>query len=137
MNIQQIRDNKNAINQIFVSAIYNGFERALIWQDENLDDFDGLPLDYHAKAKCEHTCNIFVTACLMNKKAFNELYNNEGSQIGHSLALQMLGHGVGFWDNDNTKVLGNILDLLLDTKSIKPFTLFHDVESNKLNWDMV
>jgi len=137
MNIYDIRENKNMLAPAALGEIVNGFERALIWQDEKLDHVSDRALTYAAGEKCIHTVMIFVSFINTSKQATEQLIKHGLSQSGHDLAFQMLGHGVGFWEQDSTKLLDESLDFLLGMKAIKPFCLFYDEKENKLDWDTV
>jgi len=129
--------NKEQLSKQGKAEILNGFERALIWQDENLDDYSGLHLTYSAQEKCEQTVNIFVSLVMFSDIAMAEMFNHGLSKCGHDLALQMLGHGVGFWEQKETNKLDRIVNIMLDDKLIKPFHLYHDASEKKLDWDCV
>jgi len=115
--------------------IIEDFKTALIWQDENLDEYQDCELSYSAIEKIEQTCCIFLACVSMDKQATIEATNHD--IVGHDLALQMLGHGVGFWEQKETKTLDTILNMLLDMKAIKPFHLYYDDDDKKLDWDIV
>ena len=137
MNIFNVKEDYASISKTALGELKNGFERALIWQDEYLNEFDGLPLTYAAQDKVNQLINTFVVfVCAVDGAQF-EMIKNGYSQTGHTIALQMLGHGVGFWDNNNTKILNDCLDFLLDTKAIMPFHFYHLESENKLDWDVV
>ena len=137
MNIFNVREDHTSISKIALGEIKNGFERALIWQDEYLNDFDGLPLMYAARYKVDQLINTFVSFVCSIDGAKDEMIKNGYSQTGHTIALQMLGHGVGFWDDDETKTLDQCLDFLIGSGAIKPFKFYHLESENKLDWDIV
>lgn len=137
MNIFKLRENKAKLAAGAMVEILNGFEHALIWQDEQLDNVYGLPLTHEAQAKCTQTVMIFLSVVYTSNKATRQLIEHGLSQTGHDLALQMLGHGVGFWEQENTSALDEILDYLLDMKSILPFKLYYSEASKNLDWDTV
>ena len=131
-----LRDNKKRITQQDALAIKHGFIEAMIWQDEDLDD-SGLgiyDLDYLADQLVTLTVNKFLTVCYLDDHATSELIDHGFAQVGHDLCLQLLGHGVGLWNQSTTKNLNILLDFCLDTGAIKPFTLYDD-NSEKLKFD--
>ena len=118
-----------------LQQIVKGFSTALIWQDEQLNQYADKNISYHAKDKIENVCRTFYMFCLADDHLLNELLDHGAEQTGHDLALQMLGHGVGFWENENTKQLDQLLDLLLDKKVVKPFHLYYCDQWDHLEGD--
>lgn len=116
----------------FIESIENGFIEALIWQDETLDHYSGSDLSYNASEKIAQTIKTFIFICATNDQAMSEIIDHGFSNTGHDLALQIMGHGVGFWEQDQTKTLDTIVNQILEFKVIKPFELFFDDASKKL-----
>lgn len=131
------RENKAKVNQIFIGELKNGFERALIWQDESLDDYQDRSLTYAAQEKVDQTVMIFLSMVFSDDMATRQMIDHGAGDTGHDLALQMLGHGAGFWEQKETNFLDDILNFLLDNKAIKPFTFYYDESQKELNWDSI
>ncbi|QHZ59781.1 hypothetical protein HWD03_gp101 [Alteromonas phage vB_AmeM_PT11-V22] len=134
IDFTSIRQN---FDSTLLAQMIEGFTVALIWQDEELDQYSDKKVSYHAKEKIENVCRTFYTFCLSDDILLNELVNHDGGSTGHNLALQMLGHGVVFWENENTKLLDQLLALLLDKKVVKPFRLFYCDQWDHLEWDSI
>lgn len=137
MNNLNMRNNKARFNDVVLGQIKNGFERALLWQNEQLDEHSSVKLSYAAQEKCDQTIAIFLSMVCTHNKATDQVFNHGLTQTGHDLALQMLGHGVGFWEQHESDYLSVILDFLLDMKSIKPFELYYCEDNNFLDWNGV
>lgn len=118
-----------------LNQIIESFTTAMVWQDEQLKEYTDKKLSYSAKEKIEQTCRTFYTFVLADEYLLNELLDHGGSSTGHDLSLQLLGHGVGFWENKNTKQLDQLLDLLVDKKVLKPFRLFYCDQWDHIEWD--
>lgn len=137
MNNFKLRENKQRISNVFIGELKNGFERALIWQDESLDDYQDRALTYEAQEKVDQTVMTFLSMVFTCDHATQQMIDHGASNTGHDLALQMLGHGAGFWEQKATIHLNTALGFLLDTKAIKPFTLYYEESINELQWDIV
>jgi hypothetical protein len=137
MNINEMRANKCLLPAGAYTDMLQGFKTALIWQDNELDNIETTVLSYQAQEKTNNTVMTFLSVVLCSNEATKQLLQHGLSQSGHDLALQMIGHGVGFWEVENSKILSDILDFLLDMKSIKPWHYFYDVNQNKLDWDSI
>ena len=127
-----IRENYDRLN---VSEIIEGFNTALIWQDENLNECSDVEMSYGAREKCTHTVKSFLAVCCLDEQAIDQILQHGQKQTGHDIALQMLGHGVGFWEQKSTDKLNQIMDFCLDKGVIKGFTLYMDHNANRLEWD--
>ncbi|QDP64810.1 MAG: hypothetical protein GOVbin2917_125 [Prokaryotic dsDNA virus sp.] len=118
-----------------LQQLVKGFTNAIIWQEEQLDQYTDKSVSYNAKGKIESVCRTFYMFCLADHHLLEELLDHGAEESGHDLALQMLGHGVGFWENKNTKQLDQLLDLLVDKKVLKPFRLFYCDQWDHIEWD--
>lgn len=126
-----------AVYNDFIDQIKKGFIDALIWHDESLDQYSDLPLSYDANSKVDQVVNTFIFACSTDDQAMSEIIDHGFEKTGHDLAFQMLGHGVGFWEQEETRSLNNALDHLLDFKVIKPFVLYTSETTLNCDGDQV
>jgi hypothetical protein len=132
MNSELLKSNKSAID---FDEVLNGFIEALIWQDEELDGSTIIDISYSAKERSKNVVNTFLSATCFDNDATNEVLEHSFGKTGHDIALQMLGHGVGFWEQNSTKRLHTIMDFLINTKAIIPFRYYLNEDTRKLEWD--
>lgn len=134
MNILTVQ---NSFDDEVLNDIVESFTGAMIWQNESLYDYTHKALSYDAREKIEHTCRIFYSFVLSDSETLKEMIEHEIKDTGHDLALQLLSHGVGFWEQETTKNLNILLETLVNKKVLKPFDLYYDSDNDFINWDIV
>jgi hypothetical protein len=137
MSIENIINmNRSRIDKNFRKSIYSDFKAAIIWQNEQLENCSDVPLSYLAKNEIIRTCDIFVDCLLLDDRLIDEAIKHEiDHSIGHDLAMQSLGHCVGFWEQEDSENLNQLLTLLMVNKSIQPFELYLSSSVNELDFD--
>lgn len=121
----------------FFEDMQQSFIHTLIWQDETLADYAYSDLTYDANERVHSFVNAFYALSIARSETREELELHGASNTGHDLALQMLGHGAGFWEQESTKHLSQLLQFCLDKKVLTPFVFYYDSDLQKFNWDGV
>lgn len=118
-----------------LSFLINGFTDALLWQDESLDGYCKDDISYSLQDKINQYCSVFYALVLADETMTEACEDHSWVMVGHDLALESLGHGVGFWEQQSTQCLSNLLQFCIDKKVLIPFNVCYDSDINKLNWD--
>jgi hypothetical protein len=132
----------NAKNNILLlpedwaTSIAASFTQALIWQDEeSLGDHADVALSYSAQTRVSRLVNVFVCMVGLDRAATAQMIEHGVQLTGHDLCLEALGHGVGFWEQESTMLLSNLVEYCLKFEAITPFTLYYDEDTMLLEAD--
>ena len=102
------------VTQEILDQLDTGFKVAAIWQNEELDDI-GYQGDF-SDTTCQQINNfldLFIS--YLNNNQLEALYQ-DAEQFGHWLCLEVMGHGAGFYDSQDSVV--SDISVLLEEKDL-------------------
>lgn len=92
------------MNNTYQQAFLISFKAALIWQNEDLDCGGYTVYDFTQESDQAIIENLHTFKNSLPVDLQVTLLNIPAGQMGHTLALESMGHGVGFFDSEDQTV---------------------------------
>lgn len=122
------------VSQINLSELIFNFKVAALWSanDDEIDsNYFVCSFSKHANMEIEKVVSDFVA--LLNEEQLESL-SNDADQFGHWLALEMQGHGAGFFDSELPHVAA--ISDLLESSNFYRFESVYINDYNKVDLEL-